>query len=682
MSTWYYYNEQGEKIETTGGRLKGLAKAGMITPETIVENEEGKKAPARKVKGLTFATAATPESAPPVETESYGIAQPVPVHKPPIEANPFAVAALEEVNPFATAAPPAAKPIEKNPFAVSTPTAKQEVPRQVATPVAGEYEDFTESPAHRFKPIHVFAGIGVLLLVLVLVGVGISFLGGGRTNSIAVEKLEDSLRVNLMFTNAMSNDNLEGMFAAWSMFEDVDVASFSPAYRAAHREHSEKMMQTTAAREVLLQTIRRGEDVRVVRELYHQQVQSFLDSGGRFLEIVEREHASLTRGSPVGNVAGTQSIAGQTPPLPNATASPTVIELSGHTSWVTSAAFSPNGEKIVTASHLYDETARIWDTNSGKELQRLEEEGSVIDSATFSPDGRKVATISNVLRIWDADSGRELQTLRGDWGNSRSVDFSLDGKIVVAGSNLTAQIFDVDSGRRLHELRGHTGDKWSTTTRVNSASFSPDGRRVVTTGTDRTARIWDTNSGKELQRLEGHSFCLATFSPDGRKIITVDDAGAARTWDANSGRALLLIKHTDSSYYYTASFSPDGSKIVTAGRNVTETTAEGYVRSSEGIIQIWDSNSGSELHRLEGLKGTVHSVAFSPDGRRIVAGSDDKIARIWNLQQLPSVMDVNKVAEVQSNAEQTRPQSNATVPSAIQTRTDDVVTVGRTSALR
>jgi hypothetical protein len=54
MSNWFYYNEKGEKISVTGGQLKGLAKAGVITPDTIVETEEGKSAPARKVKGLTF----------------------------------------------------------------------------------------------------------------------------------------------------------------------------------------------------------------------------------------------------------------------------------------------------------------------------------------------------------------------------------------------------------------------------------------------------------------------------------------------------------------------------------------------------------------------------------------------------------------------------------------------------
>jgi len=54
MAQWYYYNENDDKIQVTGGQLKGLAKAGVINPDTIIETEEGKKARAGKVKGLTF----------------------------------------------------------------------------------------------------------------------------------------------------------------------------------------------------------------------------------------------------------------------------------------------------------------------------------------------------------------------------------------------------------------------------------------------------------------------------------------------------------------------------------------------------------------------------------------------------------------------------------------------------
>jgi len=62
MAKWFYYKESGEKVEVTDGQLKGLAKAGMITPNTVVEIEEGKSAPARKVKGLTFGDTRQSES--------------------------------------------------------------------------------------------------------------------------------------------------------------------------------------------------------------------------------------------------------------------------------------------------------------------------------------------------------------------------------------------------------------------------------------------------------------------------------------------------------------------------------------------------------------------------------------------------------------------------------------------
>jgi hypothetical protein len=64
MSNWYYYDNNGQKqCPISGGKLKGLSLQGVITPETIVENEEGKSVPARKVQGLTFADVVQSESA-------------------------------------------------------------------------------------------------------------------------------------------------------------------------------------------------------------------------------------------------------------------------------------------------------------------------------------------------------------------------------------------------------------------------------------------------------------------------------------------------------------------------------------------------------------------------------------------------------------------------------------------
>ena len=109
MANWFYYNEQGEKIQVTGGQLKGLAKAGMITPETIVETEEGKTAPARKVKGLTFGeTVQSKTPKVPVVTKDDDVETRMaqllaePVQPKPIETNPhsFTAEEQEEINRF------------------------------------------------------------------------------------------------------------------------------------------------------------------------------------------------------------------------------------------------------------------------------------------------------------------------------------------------------------------------------------------------------------------------------------------------------------------------------------------------------------------------------------------------------------------------------------------------------
>ena len=70
------------------------------------------------------------------------------------------------------------------------------------------------------------------------------------------------------------------------------------------------------------------------------------------------------------------------------------LNLSGHESEVTSAAFSPDGARIVTAS--WDETARIWDAATGKEITVLRGHESEVTSAAFSPDGARIVTAS-----WD-----------------------------------------------------------------------------------------------------------------------------------------------------------------------------------------------------------------------------------------------------------------------------------------
>jgi uncharacterized membrane-anchored protein YhcB (DUF1043 family) len=117
--------------------------------------------------------------------------------------------------------------------------------------------------------------------------------------------------------------------------------------------------------------------------------------------------------------------------------------LAGHRSYVSSAAFSPDGSRIVTAS--LDRTARIWDAASGKEIAVLRGHDGLLRSAAFSPDGSRIVTASydKTARIWDAASAKEIAVLRGHDGGVTSAAFSPDGSRIVTASGVTARIWDV-----------------------------------------------------------------------------------------------------------------------------------------------------------------------------------------------------------------------------------------------
>src|SRR5262249_45176642 len=121
----------------------------------------------------------------------------------------------------------------------------------------------------------------------------------------------------------------------------------------------------------------------------------------------------------------------------------------------------------------------------------------------------------------------------------------------------------------------------------------------------------------------------ATFSPDSRRLATCSQDRTVRLWPIEGGACAVLRGHTDD--VFAAAFHPDGTRLATAGR--------------DRAVWLWDLARGQEVARLHGHTSYVWSLAFSPDGATLVSGSGDFKVRLWDTAPLRGRYRARREAE-------------------------------------
>jgi WD40 repeat protein len=340
--------------------------------------------------------------------------------------------------------------------------------------------------------------------------------------------------------------------------------------------------------------------------------------------------------------------------------------------------FSPDGRRIAVAGG--DETVRVWDATSGREVLKLRGHEANVTWVAFSSDGRHLASTSwdGTLKVWDAVRGQEPLRLPGPERGVTCLAFSADGKALATGdSEGVAWVWDVATGQQKKCLR-YGGPILSVAFVAGGRLFtagplsrpSPRGRGTTTVW---GATVWDIDSGREICVLPDEGLPLAC-SPDGRFIAGTTHGSQVRVWATSSGETVADLEVTPPLGTYEGnpifSFSADGATLaavsgewvhvweISTSRKLLTTRADGnhhgawaispggkrVVRTS-GVhtkakdrlfwqwtdFTVWEIGTGKQGMNFRGHTWLSPGVCFSPDDRRLAsAGGADGTVKLWN----------------------------------------------------
>lgn len=321
--------------------------------------------------------------------------------------------------------------------------------------------------------------------------------------------------------------------------------------------------------------------------------------------------------------------------------------LTGHEGDAFDIAISPDGKYVVAGGA--DQTARIWDFETGRTIRVFYGHNDLITGVDFSPDGKYIVTGSydHTARLWEVATGETVRVFAGQSDKIENVVFSPDGRYMITAGPKEARVWDVSTGRTVQVISG------SDYFRVR---YSPDGKYfAIGSSSDRLIRLYDAKTFEETRVFENPDTagCIA-FSPDGKTIAVAVDHTAIRLWNIETGQIIREFSVNNYEDFNDLRFSPDGQYLITAAdvgqaatifevatgkplRTFNSATAiQAALFTHDGRAVLITNRDKVEIWRLNASPGgmifsandqPIRKASFSPDGKRIVTASNDHTAR-------------------------------------------------------
>ena len=281
-----------------------------------------------------------------------------------------------------------------------------------------------------------------------------------------------------------------------------------------------------------------------------------------------------------------------------------------------SGTFSPKGDMYFTKTTYFtnpsNNIACIWDSKTGKLITSFKGHTHYISSVAFSPDQETILTGSGdkSARVWNVKTGKLLTTFLLRTCGISAVAYSPKGETLLTCGGLI-RLWDAKKGELIHIFKGPSSG-------VSCVAYSPNEEAILTGTYEGAAYLWNSKTGQLLLTLtEEPSAPLTsvTWSPSGETCLTASDNTTACLWNSKTGKLLhTLTMDRDST---SVAFNPTGEIIL--------------IGTEGGTACLWNAETGDLLTTLEGHADSVDSVVFSPDGRSILIGLRNQTICVWKL---------------------------------------------------
>ncbi|KAK4064104.1 hypothetical protein Purlil1_14133 [Purpureocillium lilacinum] len=296
--------------------------------------------------------------------------------------------------------------------------------------------------------------------------------------------------------------------------------------------------------------------------------------------------------------------------------------LEGHHGPVTTISL-PDDDRFL-ASGSADGSIKIWDLSHGKCLHTLHENDGAVNATAFSTNGAQVASASSdIISVWDAGSGRRLQSFSGHDGSIRLLSFSQDDQKLIS--------YSFDRTIRTWSLRtGLCTESIATTSPACSATFSSDGQRIALgLFDDAVIEVWNLSPGRRPSIIRGRrssvrddavrtsafSVRAIAFSQSGEQLVSCSSDKIIKLWNTTTLHCTKTLAIND--IVHSIAFAPDGRRLVVS------------VDSTNDAVRVCDLRTGRISQTMQSHDGPVCKAVFSTDGKRLISASFDGSVRIW-----------------------------------------------------